>query len=134
MPAGRIGQTNDLGQFRIYGLPPGDYYVTATYRDLGSFAMDFGMGAPNGSGSGSMPTSGYAPTYYPGTPSPTDAQRVSVSVGQEMTGVDISLLPVKLARVTGQATSSDGRPLSGAMIMLMPASRDGGAMRPVAMR
>lgn len=130
VPAGRIGQTNDLGQFRIYGLPPGDYYVTATYRDLGSFAMDFGMGAPNGSGSGSMPTSGYAPTYYPGTPSPTDAQRVSVSVGQEMTGVDISLLPVKLARVTGQATSSDGRPLSGAMIMLMPASRDGGFFMP----
>jgi hypothetical protein len=87
-------------------------------------------GAPNGSGSGSMPTSGYAPTYYPGTASPTDAQRVSVSVGQEMTGVDIGLLPVKLARVTGQATSSDGRPLSGAMIMLMPASRDGGFFMP----
>ena len=29
-PAGRIGQTNDLGQYRIYGLPPGDYYVSAT--------------------------------------------------------------------------------------------------------
>ena len=28
--AGRVGQTNDLGQFRIYGLPPGDYYVSAT--------------------------------------------------------------------------------------------------------
>ena len=26
---GRIAQTNDLGQFRIYGLPPGDYYVSA---------------------------------------------------------------------------------------------------------
>ena len=26
---GRVAQTNDLGQFRIYGLPPGDYYVSA---------------------------------------------------------------------------------------------------------
>ena len=29
---GRVAQTNDLGQFRIYGLPPGDYYVSATLR------------------------------------------------------------------------------------------------------
>jgi hypothetical protein len=131
VPAGRLAQTNDLGQFRIYGLPPGDYYVSATYRDLASFAMDIGIGGgSNSSGAGSMPTSGYAPTYYPGTASVTDAQRVSVSVGQEMTGVDISLLPVKLARISGQAMSSDGRPLSGAMIMLMPASRDGGFFMP----
>jgi hypothetical protein len=129
VPAGRLGQTNDLGQFRIYGLPPGDYYVSATYRDLSSIAMDFGFGG-NSSGSGSMPTSGYAPTYFPGTASPGDAQRVSVAIGQEMTGVDISLLPVRLARVTGQAMSSDGRPLGGAMIMLMPASRDGGFAMP----
>ena len=26
-PAGRTAQTNDLGQYRIYGLPPGEYYV-----------------------------------------------------------------------------------------------------------
>ncbi len=33
---GRVAQTNDLGQFRIYGLPPGDYYVSATLRGGGS--------------------------------------------------------------------------------------------------
>jgi protocatechuate 3,4-dioxygenase beta subunit len=131
VPAGRIGQTNDLGQFRIYGLPPGDYYISATYRDLGSLAMDIGIG-PMGStsGSGSMPTSGYAPTYFPGTASPAEAQRVTVAVGQEMTGIDVSLQPVKLARITGQALASDGRPLSSAMIMLMPASREGGMFMP----
>jgi protocatechuate 3,4-dioxygenase beta subunit len=129
VPAGRIGQTNDLGQFRIYGLPPGDYYISATYRDLASFALDIGA-VSAGSGSGSMPSSGYAPTYFPGTASATDAQRVSVGVGQEMTGLDISLLPVKLAHVTGQAMSSDGRPLAGAMVMLMPASRDSGFFMP----
>ena len=31
-PTGRSAQTNDLGQYRIYGLPPGDYYVSATLR------------------------------------------------------------------------------------------------------
>lgn len=131
VPAGRIGQSNDLGQFRIYGLPPGDYYVSATYRDLGALAMDFGIG-PMGaaSGSGSMPTSGYAPTYFPGTSSPAEAQRVTVGVGQELTGIDISLQPVKLAHISGQALASDGRPLGSAMILLMPASRDAGLLMP----
>ena len=32
--AGRIAQTNDLGQFRMYGLPPGDYYVSASLRNM----------------------------------------------------------------------------------------------------
>ncbi|HXG56745.1 MAG TPA: carboxypeptidase-like regulatory domain-containing protein, partial [Vicinamibacterales bacterium] len=29
---GRPAQTNDLGQYRIYGLPPGEYYVSGTLR------------------------------------------------------------------------------------------------------
>src|SRR3954470_19541423 len=34
--SGRTGTTNDLGQFRIYGLPPGEYYVTASLRNMGT--------------------------------------------------------------------------------------------------
>ena len=37
-PAGRAAQTNDLGQYRIFGLAPGDYYVSATFRG-GEMAM-----------------------------------------------------------------------------------------------
>src|SRR4029078_3259066 len=33
-PTGRTVMTNDLGQFRIYGLSPGDYYVNATFRGM----------------------------------------------------------------------------------------------------
>ena len=46
------GTTNDLGEFRIFAVPPGDYYVAATLRN------EFGD-ADDGAG--------YAPTYYPGT-------------------------------------------------------------------
>ena len=34
VPAGRNSTTNDLGQFRVYGLPPGEYYVSATLRTI----------------------------------------------------------------------------------------------------
>src|SRR5690242_20750766 len=30
VPSGRASTTNDLGQFRLFGLPPGEYYVSAT--------------------------------------------------------------------------------------------------------
>src|SRR5215471_9878565 len=48
VPTGRNAQTNDLGQFRIYGLPPGEYYVSASYRSA-ILLMDM-IGAANAGG------------------------------------------------------------------------------------
>jgi len=125
VPSGRNASTNDLGQFRIYGLPPGEYYVSATLRNMTTMMLDMavagGVASPS---SGSAQTSGYASTYYPSTPNPGEAQRVAVAVGQELASVDIQLQPVKLARITGMAVGSDGKPMSGAMVMLMPSMRD----------
>jgi uncharacterized protein (DUF2141 family) len=30
VPAGRTVTTNDIGEFRLFGIPPGQYYLTAT--------------------------------------------------------------------------------------------------------
>jgi hypothetical protein len=125
-PAGRNATTNDLGQFRIYGLPPGEYYVSASYRNTTSMVLDMIGGAGGAVARSASPadTSGYASTYYPSTPNPGEAQRVAVAVGQELSSVDIQLQPVKLARITGMAIGSDGKPMGGAMVMLMPSMRD----------
>jgi len=129
MPAGgRIAQTNDLGQFRIYGLPPGDYYVSATMRGgpVEFFAMEM-MAATRSFGpapSGSTPSSGYAPTYYPGTPSAGEAQKITLIAGQEHSSADFALMPVRLAKITGIVVGSDGRPLAGAMINVVPRDRN----------
>ncbi len=122
VPSGRNSQTNDLGQFRIYGLPPGDYYVSATLRSVETFMMDL-MSGPGGP-TGSNQNAGYAPTYYPGSPSPAEAQRVSVAVGQELASVDIALQPVRLAKISGTAIGTDGKPMGGAMLMLIPSMRE----------
>src|SRR3954471_4364708 len=42
-PTGNIATTNDLGQFRIYGLSPGDYFVSATVRSGDMMMMDMAM-------------------------------------------------------------------------------------------
>jgi carboxypeptidase family protein len=123
VPAGRTGQTNDLGQFRMYGLPPGDYFVSATLRN--SEAMMFDIMGMQGGPSGSTPASGYAPTYFPGTSSPTEAQKITVAVGQEAHQTDFALMPVRLARISGVVVSSEGKPVESAMVNVIPVSRTG---------
>jgi hypothetical protein len=123
VPSGRNATTNDLGQFRIYGLPPGEYYVSASLRNTSAMVIDM-LGGGVGGPTASNQSSGYAATYYPGTPNPGEAQRVALAVSQELASVDIQLQPVRLARISGTAVSSDGKPMAGAMVMLMPAMRD----------
>jgi protocatechuate 3,4-dioxygenase beta subunit len=128
VPSGRASTTNDLGQFRVFGLPPGEYYVSASMRSFDSMILDM-MGTAGGP-TGSNNNSGYAATYYPGTPNPGEAQRLSLTIGQELSTVDIQMQPVKLARITGVATTSDGKPMSGALVMMMPSIKEALAFMP----
>ena len=131
---GRIGQTNDLGQYRIYGLPPGDYYVSASMRSGGGIdlvEMDLMVatgGSPSAGPTASTPKSGYASTYYPGTPNAAEAQKITLAAGQETASADFSLVPVRLARVSGLVLGSDGKPVEGAAISVMPVSREIGGI------
>jgi len=133
-PAGRTATTNDLGQYRIYGLPPGDYYVSATSRgavEQQLMAVEMAVAAVRMSpgGSADPPRSGYAPTYYPGTPNGAEAQKLSLSVGQEAQNTDFGLVPVRLARVSGMVIGSNGQPLEGVMVNARP--RTAGAANPL---
>jgi Carboxypeptidase regulatory-like domain len=131
-PTGRTAQTNDLGQFRIYGLSPGDYYVSATFRGGDMVAMEIAMSAVTGAGSGgptgSNPNSGYSPTYFPGTANGAEAQKITLTVGQEAQNTDFALLPVKLAKISGTVISSDGKPVEGSMINAAPRNSDGAGL------
>jgi carboxypeptidase family protein len=106
-PSGRQGMTNDIGEYRLFGLPPGQYYLSATLRN-GMMAM-----------TESDDRSGYAPTYYPGTPSVAEAQRISIGIGQTLTNINMALLAAHTARVTGTAVDSSGKPISGGMVFVM---------------
>ena len=123
-PTGRTSQTNDLGQYRMYGLPPGEYYVSATLRNTDIMILDAAMLGGGASGaSGSTPSSGYAPTYFPGTTVAAGAQRVTVAIAQEAQNTDFALAPVRLARISGAVMTSEGKPLEGAMVSAVPAGR-----------
>lgn len=109
VPSGMGDSTDDTGAFRVYGLSPGDYYVSATVRD-GAFA------------DGSNDTAGYAPTYYPGTGNVAEAQRITLSLGEEQNNVSFALLPTRTVRVMGTAMDSHGKPISNGMVMMVESS------------
>jgi protocatechuate 3,4-dioxygenase beta subunit len=122
MPSGRGGSTNDIGEYRVYGLTPGQYFVSATLRNFTAINTE------------TTDRSSYAPTFYPGTGNVSEAQRMTIAPGQTVTGTNMTLLPIQTARVRGTVLDADGKPMSNAMINVMPrmgAAMIGNSMAPV---
>ena len=119
VPAGGEGgmrSTDDQGTFRLYGLPPGEYYVSANNRNN----MMMMPGVNN------TEADSYAPTYFPGTTSIAEATRVTVKLGQEATA-SFAMVVARMARIRGRAMNSSGQPVApNTMLMMTPA--DPGAM------
>jgi hypothetical protein len=106
-PVGGWGQgTDDRGQYRIYGLSAGEYYVSAQ------------MGMPGMWGGQSDSRSGFGLTYYPGSLNVAEAQRVSVAPGNEQTSINFAVLPTRTVKVSGTVTNSQGRPVTQGVVML----------------
>ena len=106
--------TDDQGTFRLYGLPPGEYYISASARN-GMMMMP---------GMNNTEAEGYAPTYFPGTPNIAEATRVSARVGVESTA-SFAMIVARMARVSGRALNSNGQPVTNAMLMMTPADPAG---------
>jgi hypothetical protein len=91
--------TDDLGQFRIYGLAPGDYYVSALFSPAGEAAT----------------AAGYPPVYYPGTPSAAEARHIRVGVGEETPNINLTLVGARYAIVSGTVINSANPPASASV-------------------
>jgi len=96
---GQQVQTNDLGQFRLYGLQQGEYIVVAQSNGREGPVAD-------------TDPSGFLTTYYPGVPSEAEAQHVRVRPGGETSGVDFRLIRGRLYKVSGTVMDSQGRTLT----------------------
>ena len=108
--------TNDLGEFRVFGLMPGEYIVSANIRQRPQL--------PGQGGGPDTPVAGYVQTYSPGTASVADAQPVLLGLGEEAT-VQFGLALGRLSRISGTITDSTGRPASGAELMLTTMAANG---------
>jgi len=152
-PAG-TAQTDDKGQYRVWGLNPGDYYVSALSRaDMGNAGGRGGgrggrgggsaaaiIGAiggalgPNvaallGGGGEDQERLTYAPTYYPGVPSVNEARALTVGVSQELTDIDFSLQLVRTAHIAGRVLNADATPVTSGNVQMTAAGAGNGSGR-----
>lgn len=126
--------TNDLGEYRLFWLPPGRYFVGVNAPDWGALG-DAIMLSPSGSTAAVggarfgtpladplalveperqfvMARGSYMPMYFPDTSDEQAAEAINLEAGSNMEGVDIRLSPVRTRRVRGVAIDSEtGRPV-----------------------
>jgi hypothetical protein len=102
-------QTPDTGEFRVWGLAPGEYLIQASVP---------GLGAPFES----QDRAGYTPTYYPNTTTASEAHTVRVEVGQTASGIEIVLTATRTARISGTTLDGRGQPLRSGFVSAMAQS------------
>jgi hypothetical protein len=93
--------TDDLGQFRVYELVPGDYLVVATGRSARQLPLPIEIWSP-------IEPTDTVPTFYPGTVDVTQAQVVSLAGGEQ--SIQIVLRDQRAASVSGTVRHADGTP------------------------
>src|ERR1017187_9010769 len=113
-------RTNDLGEYRVAGLPAGSYYLSVSPPpDFKSLIEAAGVAAePRATSDTPAPTS-YQTTYYPGTADRSQAAPVELHAGDDFP-VNFSLTLSPSLSIRGSVVNLP--PRSSAVIMLQ--SRD----------
>ena len=110
---GEASRTNDLGEFRVFGLAPGEYIIAASPRPFGSDALSRTM---------------VSSTFYPGTSDPSAAQVLTIRAGQAVAGIEFRTVMASTFKVSGTVVDELGMPIAGATVMLAGDSRASGGI------
>jgi len=119
-------QTNDLGEYRLFWLSPGEYFVSVTNSDvdddspvgtadvaqnrggrggLAGLRVLAAIGDRGGSIVQALGGSTAPPVFYPGTIDPDAAIPITVPASVEVRGTDFQLRPMRTATVSGRVVA-----------------------------
>jgi hypothetical protein len=105
--------TNDLGEYRLFGLSPGRYFVSSVYA---RWSREGSEDDPN-----DAQNEGYAKLYYPGTPDPAKAGPITIKAGEEASSIDILMRKVPVHQVRGNVYNQvTHKPGVGVMVVMVP--------------
>jgi len=107
-PATATRRTDDRGAYRLFGLVPGNYVVTAAVDPMSPAALP-----------------GYARSYFPGTDDATTSQFVTLEASQTLPGVNLALTRARTARIRGRILDAAGDPTTGGRVQLIPSRGSG---------
>jgi len=131
--------TDEHGDYRIYWLGPGRYYVAAVYEDPRRRTINMAPTAPPGRTlerhratspvisrqvmpDGSVIEEAYGVVYFGGTTDSRAATQVDVRAGETFPGADISMGVGKKAthHIRGMVVRETGEAASGAQVLAVP--------------
>ena len=92
------GTTNDLGEYRVFGLPPGRYFVSAEMRS--------NPASPQADDE-------YVTTFFPRAADAAAAAPIDMAAGAQLRNIDIPLAKMHTVTVRGRAVSEIRLPASG---------------------
>ena len=89
--------SDDRGEYRLFRLPPGEYYLAATHAQNRALAAARGAAAvPAGS----------VRTFYPNTVDSSQARLIAVTGGEELSGMNITFQDAHTIKISGQVVST----------------------------
>jgi hypothetical protein len=107
-------RTNDLGEYRLFGLAPRQYLVMATGSNI--ILRTGNRKGPNGA-----TDNPYLPTFYLNTPDVAQAAVVEALAGQELSEININLIRARGVRASGSVLSAvKSKSVQGAYVELFP--------------
>ncbi|PWT78008.1 MAG: hypothetical protein C5B58_15885 [Acidobacteria bacterium] len=93
--------SDDRGEYRLFGLKPGRYFLSAQPQIWGRTTGDLEF-----SGADKQPGErNYAKVYYPGVSNPGKATSISVKEGEEISAIDILMKEVAVFRIRGRVVN-----------------------------
>jgi hypothetical protein len=101
-------RTNDRGEYRLYWISPGRYYMSAgtPAGPNRSLNPNIAVGSPN-----EVPDRSFALTYYPGVWDARGAALIEISPGGELSGIDFNVTGQQLLRIRGRIVdAATGQP------------------------
>ncbi len=104
--------TNDLGEYRIFGVSPGKYYLTAVVTP---------NPATTGVDRSAVPPAheDYVPEFFPGTPDLRSAALLEVTPGADLRNPEMVLRKERIAKLSGSVINEAGQGLSPINVELL---------------
>jgi protocatechuate 3,4-dioxygenase beta subunit len=122
LTTGGFDHTNDLGEYRIFGLQPGTYFVVTggSYQPAAMATVSVGAATARSSTFSAI-VPAYArngPTYFPGTALAAEARAIPLAPGDQALGTDFRLMSMTYGEVSGRVLDSRGQPAADTTVVL----------------
>jgi protocatechuate 3,4-dioxygenase beta subunit len=126
--------SDERGVYRIWGLPPGEYYVSVTntqflVRDARDLLLTSDVDVQEAQRALQSPGTpiaetpqravGLVPVLYPGTTDVAQATPITLRAGEERAGIDLTLQYASTSRVSGHLAGLEGSAQAGVQVYLI---------------